>query len=466
MINTVFFCSMLIKIQIISGVGSMRGPLIGKTCIPPRTTLEKKMAAYSSKIKESRDRFFLEYNQQHPLTPLHYIVDLGSNAFMQTIIISVQIQYIDFNTTGFQRRNYTDNLYTIEAMTEEQFIHHLYSISMKNETELKQNIKKLMCELDKEWLKTHTKSVRKAQKESTASESKDDNDKNKNKNKNIENEPKNIDNESNEKKQDDVENIDIELSVDPNIENVSDEEEQNIENDSDNTDNEEEDDDYKLAEIDCVKNTKKILIHPGTETQNVDEGKLILTEDYQQQLKKLQEICEDYSFDHLSKDNNFAFGSDEDQDYNFEFNKMDQFNHKNWTLWKFLDINGNVVRRFAAKQTAEQVRMCTAKSMQKNSMQTEVWAFDNRDAIKKEAEVKSEIENTNVKKKIIITSDEDRMKSKRRKLRRNKWKPLDDADDKNKNKNKKKTKKGIEIVEINYDNTFAHLVTSDAGLYA
>ena len=100
-------------------------------------------------------------------------MDLGTNALMQSIIIFVQIQCVDFKTIGFQHSTFTDNLYTIEAFTEEQLISLLYSCNIKNEEEIKTKMQKSTHELDEAWLKERKKTS-------------------KSKKKNIENEPENF----------------------------------------------------------------------------------------------------------------------------------------------------------------------------------------------------------------------------------------------------------------------------------
>ena len=323
------------------------------------------MKAYGGQIQKSRERFFKEYSNQHPLTPLHYIVDLGSNSFMQSIIISVQIQYIDFNTIGFQRRNFTDHLYTIEAMTEEQFIQYLYSHSIKNEEEFKTEFKKLIYALDKDWAHEHKQAKKK--------------DQDKNKNKNIENEGKNIENEPmNIEKEDSKEEKKIEepaaeksTSIDSQHDPDEDDDDLKIED--------KEKDDLEIEEIDCTnEQMDALLIHPGTAISKKEEENLILQEDYEKKLEDLQKISSDYSFDHLKSgifikniENEFEV---DDYQFNFDFKKLNKFNHKNWILWKFIDENGRIVRRYAARKTAARVRMITATSMQRSSMQTKILA--------------------------------------------------------------------------------------------
>lgn len=425
------------------------------------------MKAYGAKIQKSRERFFKEYSNQHPLTPLHYIVDLGSNSFMQSIIISVQIQYIDFKTIGFQRRNFTDHLYTIEAMTEEQFIQYLYSHSIKNEEEFKSEFKKLIYALDKDWAHDRKQAIKK--------------DKNKNKNiskntedeeKNIEKEPMNIEKEDSkeEKKiEKETETTEKSISIDSQRESDPEDEELKIEKDKEN---DTKTDDLKLEEIDCTnEQMDALLIHPGTDITKKDEEGLILQEDYEKKLEDLQKISSDYSFDHLKSgiftkniENEFAV---DDYEFNFDFKKLDKFNHKNWIQWKYINQNGRLVRKFAARKTAEKVRLDTAQSMARSSMQTKIWAYDNEDALDLEHETRERIKGgQNVK--LLITSEEDQNKTLRRKLANNKWQPLDDDAQEEEEKNKNKPSRGrkpIPVIKVEYDNTFAHLVTSDAGLF-
>ena len=472
------------------------------------------MNKYGDALLIQRKSDFQIYTQQHPLTPLHYIVDLGSNPFMQSIIISVQGQFIDFSTIGYQRRNHTCHLYTIEAMTQPQFLKYLFGHSIKDKADLKSKTKQLIRDLDKDWLKNHKAAISKAKKKNTQNvplppsqeqqQSSSQQNKNKNKNKNTSDETINIEigvqqeeNIENENQQPDI-NVENESQVEEmNIDNESQVEEKNIENgDSDN---------YNLFQVNCVgKESNNLLIHPGLNTQSISEGNLLLAEEHKIELEKLKEVCSNYSFDHLDISDFDSQSDDDDDEYKFEFQKLDKFNHQNWTQWKFIDSNGKIVRRFAPKKTAEQVRMCTARSMKENSLQTEVWQYDNRDAIQKEKQILEEIKN-GAKKKIIYTSEEDKAKALRRKLARNNWKPIeetksddddddddddeiedddsvddddidDDEDDqgikhqsqqpkrKRRRKTRKKRKPRIEKVEIVYDNTFAHLVTSDAGM--
>ena len=166
--------------------------------------------------------------------------------------------------------------------------------------------------------------------------------------------------------------------------------------------------------------------------------------------------------------------SDEaEEEFEFDFEKLDKFKHNNWTQWKFIDLNGKLVRRFALKKTAEKVRMCTAQTMKKTALQTQVWKYDNKKALEELTKTQNEIKNLKVNKKIILTSEEDEIKSLRRKLARNKWKPIesmevdDDADDdddddddvdhsnddeQESRKKSKKSRKGPETVEIKFNN--------------
>ena len=404
------------------------------------------MYSYSTDIVTARDRYFNNYSNQHPLTPLHFIVDLGTNSFMKSIIISVQIQYPDFSTVGFQRRTFTDHLYTIEALTTEQFIHYLYSCKLQNDDDIKTNIKKLMYELDKDWMKDRTKGKKTK-----------DTDNSKNDDENTENEQKNIEK-------------DKEMEVD---------DEQNIVSDSQNIDNE-----YELKQINCIGERDDLSLFNAPNKQACNEGKLILTKQFEAELKKLQTVDQEYDVERLipveQKENDDKL--EDELEFKFEYQKFDNFDHNNWIQWKFIDVNGKVVRRFSSRKTADKVRNCTVTSMAKNSVQTEVWQYDNAEMLKLEQKTLTEIA-AGAKKKIIYTSEEDEATSMRRRLVLNKFKPLkqtttmpididedetadedeDEDDDKNRNKNRGRPR--MAIVKIIFDNTFAHLVTSDGGLF-
>lgn len=375
---------------------------------------------------------------------------------MQSIIISVQIQYIDFKTIGFQRRTFTDNLYTIEALTEEQFINYLYSCKIEEADDIKTKIKKLMHDLDKDWLKERKKSS-------------------KSKKKNIEIESENIEDDPNKNK-----------NISENIENESDEEDIDIDNE-DETETENIENEYsELDEINCIGSEDELQFVEPPETQTCDEGVIILNKEYQKKIEQLQKIDSDYDFDHLiPKEKKTIEQLESEYEYKFQFKELDHFDHKNWLLWKFFDTNGKLIRRFASRKTAEKVRNCTAKSMAKNSLQTEVWHFDNQKMLDLEEKTLQEIKE-GANKKIIYTSEEDAIKTLRRKLVLSKFQPsaeekksMDVEEEKDEEEEEeteeeeergKKTDKPRrgrppkEKVTIKFDNTFAHLVTSDGGM--
>ena len=402
------------------------------------------MLKYSNDIVVKRDRYFNDYSNQHPLTPLHFIVDLGSNSFMKSIIISVQIQYVDFQTTGFQRRTFTDKLYTIEALNEEQFIHFLYSCKDKHSEDIQTKIKKLMFELDKDWVKQRKKGIKQSQKDKSKKNTE-------NESENTENESKNTENEN-------------EMEIDDNKQENDDVE--NIENERNN---------LNLNEINCIGSGDKMPLINIPDTETCDEGKLILTKEYEEKLKKLQTIELDYNFDHLIPNDESKDESIDELDFKFEYEELDNFDHNNWVQCKFIDATGKVIRRFMSRKTADKVRHCTVKSMAKNSLQTEVWKFDNHEMLQLEKSTLADIES-GANKKIVYTSEEDEAKAARRKLVLNKFQPkhssMDvdeeiedvDEDEQDKNRNKKRGRPTKEIVKIIFDNTFAHLVTSDGGL--
>ena len=314
-----------------------------------------------------------------------------------------------------------------------------------------------MYELDKDWLKERKKSS-------------------KSKKKNIEIESENIEDDPNKNK-----------NITENIENESEEEDMDIDNEDD-TETENIENEYsELDEINCIGSEDELTFAEPPDTQTCDEGVVILDKEYEKKLKQLQKIESDYDFDHLiPKEKKTIEQLESEYEYKFQFKELDHFDHKNWLQWKFIDTNGKLIRRFASRKTADKVRNCTAKSMAKNSLQTEVWNFDNQKMLQLEEKTLEEIKQ-GANKKIVYTSEEDEIKTLRRKLVLSKYqsspeekKSMDVEEDKDEEdeeetdeeeEQQKKTDKPRrgrppkERVMIKFDNTFAHLVTSDGGMY-
>ena len=436
------------------------------------------MLDHDDKITKDKNQFFNEYLSKYPLAPIHYIIDLGSNQYMKAIIISVQVQYIDFNAIGYPLKVITDKLTTIEALTEQQFIHFLYSKTQSLTEETRQiKIKELVKSLDEKWVKDRRKYEKSKEKESA----KDPN--------------KNVHPSQEEHASDD----DVVTQMQTEIQQTT---TTNIENQSINIENELSD----IQVIDCIdpSEEQRKNIFMGINTKIVAEPNLNLSRPFLTQLKQLNQVEDNYVFDHLIPPEEKIEETSE-LEAKFEYTDMDVWNSGNWTMLKYVGDNGKIARKFMSRSTAEKVRAVAVESFQRTNLQTQLWTRDNAAEFEKYEKYKEDT----TKKVIVIDQDELFYKSISKKEKQIKefeekkqamdedeeddedededeaeaedededeaeeQEEDDDDDDEdvdiNKNKNlkkkkKKKTKSKSNEINIVFDNTLATCVTTDKGM--
>ena len=150
-------------LQIITAVADKIGPIIGQSCVPSRQKITTQMKQNSTGIKVAERKWFQQYNEENPASPLHFIIDIGSNPYMKCIIISIQVQYIDRSSIGFPRKIKTVALEVIEALPEEEFIKHLIK-KWDGKGNITDKINIFMNKVNKQWLKERQQNIRKKKK--------------------------------------------------------------------------------------------------------------------------------------------------------------------------------------------------------------------------------------------------------------------------------------------------------------
>lgn len=147
-----------------TAVADKIGPILGESCIPSRQKITTQLRENSKQIKLTDRKWFHQYNEENPASPLHFIIDIGSNAYMKCIIISIQVQYIDRTKIGFPRKIKTVALEVIEALTEEEFIKHLIR-KWNGEGNLTEKINVFMNKVNKQWIKERKQNIRKKERD-------------------------------------------------------------------------------------------------------------------------------------------------------------------------------------------------------------------------------------------------------------------------------------------------------------
>ena len=446
----------------VSAFSASKGPLIGATLIPSRSSIERKMLAHEKDINSEKSAFWQDYNINYPLAPMHYIIDLGSNQYMKAIIVSVQVQIIDYDSIGYNIKVSTDKLSTIEALTAKQFIDYLYSKSQKiSESERHLKIKSLIKQLDKNWQKQRAASVKKTIKKSqkTKPVSQDDG---------ADDEDVPVD-----------ENDDIVAASDdeimgemPNV-NVDPEDGTIIHTPSEsaNINNE-----LNMTVIDCVdeknEQSKNILMMNKSDVQ---QPKINISAEYLNNLQNLNTVDDNYIFDDLIPDEQLIEESSE-LIAKFQYQELDVFSANNWTMLKYLGEDGKIKRKFMSRTTGENIRSFAVDSFMRTSLQNKLWEVDNAEQLEKYNQFKND-PNVNL---IVTDTDEqfiDQIFEKQKKIKQaeSKQNEEEDEDDEMKSdedddddtaqstKSKKKSEKK-KTVEIVFNNELATCVTTDKGL--
>lgn len=437
------------------------------------------MLDHDAKINKDKQNFFDQYLSKYPLAPIHYIIDLGSNQYMKAIIISVQVQYVDFNAVGYPLKVITDKLTTIEALTEGQFIEFLYSKTQGlNEETRKIKIKELVKSLDEKWVKERTKHEKAQEKESAIDPN------------------KNVHPSQEEHPSDD----DVVSQMQKEIQQTT---PTNIENQSINIDNELQ----QMRVMDCIdpSEEQRKNIFMGLQTTIVPEPSLNVSKPFLQQLKMLNQVQDNYVFNHLIPPEEKVEETSE-LEAKFEYNTMDVWDSKEWTMLKYVDDNGKIARKFMSRSTAEKIRAVAVESFRRTNLQTQLWTRDNaveydryekykedttkklividqdelfyksisqkEKEIKQIEEEKQAMDEDEEDEDVNVVEDEDENQDEVEPEEQQEDDVDDDDDDdidinknkKIKKKKKKKTKAQSNEIKVVFDNTLATCVTTDKGI--
>ena len=424
------------------------------------------MLQHEEKINKDKSGFFGNYIEKYPLAPLHYIIDLGSNQYMKSIIISVQVQYIDYDSIGYNLKVITDKLKTIEALSEQQFIHFLYSKSQNLSEELRQQkIKELVKSLDLKWQKERNKKLRASKKGNEVDDPK------KNKNVTAPAATEDVEHDS------DDEQVIQELEKDvPSLAQF-----RNTENETENIENELN----EMQIINCVnpKDQTRTNIFSSFNTNKTAEPTINAAKEYIDNLAKLNHVDDNYIFEHLIPDEETVLESSE-LIAKFEYQKMDIFDSRNWSMLKYVGEKGKIIRKFMSRATAEKVRAVAVESFTRTKLENNLWKRDNEKALQEYHKYKNDdsvkliitdkdqkfYDEIKLKEKILKEKYEQQAESKEEAEEHDDEQPEDmdeDEDDdlpKTAKRTKKKTTTRKPIVEVVFDNTLATCVTSDKGL--
>ena len=409
------------------------------------------MLKYGKDIETTRDREMQNYNSLRCLSPVHYTVDIGTSKAMQAIIVAMVSQYINFDKIGFPKVNKTALNYTLKYYTEDEFINILWTtkerkgqqyLSQKDKT-LK--IKKLISELDKEWVKKHiakknkknkNKKAKKTKSADTLSPNIDKTSSSLSPNTQISAVTKSSSTQSIEK-----ELANIGISTQSNTQNMDIDEEDEA-NGSDIEDADELEMNI-LDELDLIGDPtqNEDIIIPQKLTKSNENIPISLDNEHREELEKLREINDDYQFEHLlcnkfndliedkkdEEENLFAPQTEHDEPMIFDV--FDQFSADNWTQIKWIGQSGEVQRGFLERRSMNKIRELTTKVMIQHGIQIAMWKYDNKDKLEKIKKIKKKITNGEPI-DLVITSHEEKIRKLRKQIVKNKYIPPKDKNGK------------------------------------
>ena len=209
---------------------------------------------------------------------------------------------------------------------------------------------------------------------------------------------------------------------------------------------------------------KSKTIFAGTNTSKVAEPSINASNEFLRNLTKLNVVEDNYVFDALIPSEELVDESSE-LEAKFEYQQFDVFEANNWTMLKYLGDNGQIVRKFMSRTTAENVRSFAVESFMRTSLENKLWQKDNEEQLKQYEEYKND-PNVN-----LIISDEDQqfqdeIFQKQKLLKSKEMKDEDEEpEEKKKDSSKKKSKKKKKTIEIVFNNQLATSVTTDKGIF-